>query len=113
MEENKRKRINVDITEKEAEIVDAVLPQIKQNLSAGVPADYNIPRIQFEMVSKYITPFVVVAHQFAIGYSADTESSSIYEMIRDISIYPLLNFLCQVVQIPLLNFLPEFANAAF
>lgn len=64
MEENKRKRINVDITEKEAEIVDAVLPQIKQNLSAGLSPDYNIPRIQFEMVSKYITPFVVVANQF-------------------------------------------------
>lgn len=64
MEDLKRKRINVDITDDEAAIVDKVLPQIKQNLNTGMPPDYNIPRIQFEMVSKYITPFIVVANQF-------------------------------------------------
>lgn len=61
---DKRKRINVDITDDEAEVFDKVMPQIQQNIAAGVSADFNIPRIQFEMVSKFITPFDIVAKQF-------------------------------------------------
>ncbi|HNW87849.1 MAG TPA: site-specific integrase [Candidatus Limiplasma sp.] len=55
--ENKPTKINIDITEEEAEQYDEVMRQVKENNAAGRASDYNISRIQLKMVGKYFTPF--------------------------------------------------------
>lgn len=62
--EKKPTKINIDITEEEAEQYDEVMRQVKENNAAGRAYDYNISRIQLKMVGKYFTPFGRIADIF-------------------------------------------------
>lgn len=89
----KRTRINVDITEDEEEVFQNVMAQVKKNVASGNSPDYNIPRIQFEMVGKFITPFAVVANQF-IEYQKGKGNSPITVKHYQQTIKKLCLFFC-------------------
>lgn len=56
--------MNVEVTEEEAAIFDKVRQQVAENKRNGLPYDYNISRVQLEMVGKLITPFQKIADMF-------------------------------------------------
>lgn len=56
--------INVETTEEENAIFEKVLQQVAENKRNGLPYDYNISRVQLEMVGKLITPFQKIADIF-------------------------------------------------
>lgn len=56
--------MNIEATEAEAKAFEAVSKQIEENNKNGKPYDYNIPRVQLEMVAKFITPFHKIADIF-------------------------------------------------
>lgn len=65
MEENvKVLAINIDATEEEKKVIDAVLKQIEENEKNGLPRDFNIPRAQLQIVGKFYTPFNKIADVF-------------------------------------------------
>lgn len=56
--------MNIEVTEEEQATFDSVRRQMAENKKAGKPLDYNIPRVQLEMIGKFLTPFQKAADIF-------------------------------------------------
>ena len=90
-------RMNLDITQKEKEVLDIVMAQAAENKRNGMPLDFNIPRAQMELVSKFITPFQKMADIF-LNVQKGRGNSEITIKHYEQSIRKLCKFFCWLNQ---------------
>jgi integrase/recombinase XerD len=90
-------RMNLDITQKEKEVLDIVMAQAAENKRNGMPLDFNIPRAQMELVSKFITPFQKMADIF-LKVQKGRGNSEITIKHYEQSIRKLCKFFCWLNQ---------------
>lgn len=56
--------INIEGTPEEVAAYEAVSKQMEENRKGGKPIDYNIPRVQLQLVSKFFTSFAKISNIF-------------------------------------------------
>lgn len=89
--------MGIDATAEEGKIIKAVMEQIQENEKNGFPKDYNIPRAQLQLVSKFYTPFHRIAETFINVQKGRGNSEATIKHYQQ-SIRKLCKFFCWLNQ---------------